>query len=85
MHILFFFSDIMSPWPRGQQRDLSLKPILKYFTQDASKEFWICKVTIEDGDGNENICEAKMKGMGSDSNLGNNLEVKRSDVHSKFA
>lgn len=77
----------MSPWPQGQKRDLSFKPILKYFNQDANKEFWICKVSVEDGDSKEKTCEAKLKGMGSDSNLGNNLELrskKKGSVHSKF-
>ena len=76
----------MSPWPLGQKRDFSLKPILQYFTEDTNnKEDWICKVSTEDDEGNTLTCDAKIKG-GGDSNKGNILLFisKKAYLHSKF-
>lgn len=68
----------MTPWPLGQKKPIG-NPIFKYFTQDVSKDFWVCQCEVstgtEDGDGDTTICLAKIKGMGANSNLGNDLEV----------
>ena len=74
----------MSPWQHGKKRDPSSKPILKYFTEDSNKEFYICKVSSEDDDGNEIICGAKLKIGGTDSNIGNSLEIKKKLVYIQF-
>ena len=71
------FSDTMSPWKQGRKRVLDEKPVLKYFQRDSDNDYWICKVLLDEDDGDEDdgdeehCCEAKIKGMGSDSNLGN--------------
>ena len=78
----------MSPWKQGRKRVLDEKPVLKYFQRDSDNDYWICKVLLDEDDGDEeHCCGAKIKGMGSDSNLGNNLEVKMdvqiSNLHDK--
>ena len=83
----------MSPWKQGRKRVLDEKPVLKYFQRDSDNDYWICKVLLDEDDGDEDdgdeehCCGAKIKGMGSDSNLGNNLEVKMdvqiSNLHDK--